>query len=144
MKVLEGNPGKRHLPAREIQPAPIAPECPGWLHPYAKEEWARLAPKLERLGMLTELDEAAFAGYCEAYARWREASEFITRTKNGGVYQPNESNYLVQIPHVNIAFKSSTLMCVYLAKFGMSPSDRAGLVVDKQEDEDGMAALLNK
>lgn len=29
--------------------------------------------------VLTEVDMAAFAGYCEAYARWKEAEEFISK-----------------------------------------------------------------
>ena len=38
-----------------------------------------MAKQLEHLGILTEIDMAAFAGYCRAYARWKEAEEFITQ-----------------------------------------------------------------
>ena len=38
-----------------------------------------MAKQLEHLGILTEIDMAAFAGYCQAYARWKEAEEFITQ-----------------------------------------------------------------
>ena len=34
---------------------------------------------MEAIGILTEVDMAAFAGYCQAYARWKEAEEFITQ-----------------------------------------------------------------
>ena len=31
------------------------------------------------MGILTEHDLEAFAGYCQAYARWREAEEFLSQ-----------------------------------------------------------------
>jgi len=61
IKILEGNPGKRPLNLNEPKPLQIAPECPDWLLDEAKKEWKRLAPELERLGLLTILDMAAFA-----------------------------------------------------------------------------------
>ena len=79
VKQLEGNPGKRQLNANEPKPAARAPSCPKWLEDDAKKEWRRLAKQMEQLGILTEVDMAAFAGYCQAYARWKEAEEFISR-----------------------------------------------------------------
>ena len=38
---------------------------------------------MEQLGILTEVDMAAFAGYCQAYARWKEAEEFIRYLEDG-------------------------------------------------------------
>ncbi len=65
LKLLEGNPGKRPLPMNEPKPAPTAPKCPSWLHKDAKKEWKRISTELERLGLLTQVDMAALAGYCE-------------------------------------------------------------------------------
>ena len=76
VKVLEGNPGKRGLNAGEPKPEKKAPRCPAWLEAEAKKEWKRMAKQMERLGILTEIDMAAFAGYCQAYARWKEAEEY--------------------------------------------------------------------
>ena len=33
--------------------------------------------KLSEIGVLTEIDIAAFADYCQSYARWKEAQEHI-------------------------------------------------------------------
>ena len=79
VKVLEGNPGKRSLNTAEPKPEKKAPRCPSWLEDEAKKEWKRMCKQLEQLGILTEIDMAAFAGYCQAYARWKEAEEFITQ-----------------------------------------------------------------
>ena len=70
IKVLEGNPGKRKLNIYEPSPEKKAPECPDWLEDEAKAEWERLCEPMMKLGILSELDMAAFAVYCQAYARW--------------------------------------------------------------------------
>lgn len=79
LKELEGNPGKREINTNEPHPVKKAPPCPKWLETEAKKEWRRLAKQMEQLGILTEVDMTAFAGYCQAYARWKEAEEFISR-----------------------------------------------------------------
>lgn len=85
LKVLEGNPGKRPLNKNEPQPERKAPRCPSWLEPEAKKEWKRMAKTLETIGVLTQVDKAAFAGYCQAYARWKEAEEFLS--KHGTIFK---------------------------------------------------------
>ncbi|WP_337531429.1 phage terminase small subunit P27 family, partial [Zhenhengia sp.] len=100
LKVLEGNPGKRALNDTEPKPEKKAPKCPTWLNKEAKKEWKRIATELEALGILTEVDMAAFAGYCQAYARWKEAEEFIA--KHGTIIK-SPSGYWQQVPQVNIA-----------------------------------------
>ena len=77
VKKLEGNPGKRKLNTKEPVPAKGMPDCPEWLLPEAKKEWERLADLMNQMGVLTEVDMAAFAAYCQSYARWKEAQEHI-------------------------------------------------------------------
>ena len=68
VKKLEGNPGKRKLNTKEPVPAKGMPDCPEWLLPEAKKEWERLADLMNQMGVLTEVDMAAFAAYCQSYA----------------------------------------------------------------------------
>ena len=77
VKKLEGNPGKRKLNTKELVPAKGMPACPDWLMPEAKKEWERLAEPMNQMGVLTEVDMAAFAAYCQSYARWKETQEHI-------------------------------------------------------------------
>ena len=77
IKKLEGNPGKRKLNTKEPIPAKGMPNCPEWLMPEAKKEWERLADLMNQMGVLTEVDMAAFAAYCQSYARWKEAQVSI-------------------------------------------------------------------
>ena len=66
LKVLEGNLGKRPLNHKEPKPTKKAPRCPSWLEEDAKKEWKRMSKVLESMGLLTDMDMTAFAGYCQA------------------------------------------------------------------------------
>lgn len=158
LKVLEGNPGKRPLPKNEPKPAPLAPKCPAWLHKDAKKEWKRVAPQLERLGMLTSLDMAALAGYCQAYARYKEAEEFLNkhgttypvweREQDGKIkYDDSGEPILRQVqpwPQAILANKMLQQIRAFCTEFGFSPSARNRLSVQGADnDEDGMEALFS-
>ncbi len=130
IKTLEGNPGKRPLNPREPQPHRRAPTCPEWLEAEAKTEWARMACQLEDIGVLTEIDRAAFAGYCQAYARWREAEEFIS--KHGSIVK-TPSGYWQQVPQVSIAQTYLKIMHKFCEQFGFTPSARSRIIADSKE-----------
>ena len=70
IKLLEGDRGKGRRPINKDEPTPSQEnvKCPAWLMPEAKKEWKRLAPALMAMGILTDHDLEAFAGYCQAYA----------------------------------------------------------------------------
>lgn len=125
IKELEGNPGKRPLNEKEPKPAKKAPSCPKWLEPEAKKEWRRLSKQLEQLGVLTELDMASFAAYCQAYARYKEAEEFITQ--HGSIVK-TPSGYWQQVPQVAQAQTYSKIMLRLAEQFGLTPSARSRII----------------
>ncbi len=141
IKELEGNPGKRVLNKKEPKPKRKAPKCPMWLDNEAKKEWKRTAKQLEQLGILTEVDMAAFAGYCQAYARWKEAEEFIS--KHGTIVK-TPSGYWQQVPQVSIAQTYLKIMNKFCEQFGLTPSARSRIVSDsnQQEVNDPMELIL--
>jgi P27 family predicted phage terminase small subunit len=141
LKTLEGNPGKRQLNTNEPKPVSKAPSCPKWLEEDAKKEWRRLAKQMEQLGILTEVDMAAFAGYCQAYARWKAAEEFIT--KHGAIVK-TPSGYWQQVPQVSIAQQYLKDMQKFAEQFGLTPASRSRIVADVQKNEyiDEMDRLL--
>lgn len=144
IKKLEGNPGKRPFNTKEPRPNKVAPECPDWLLPDAQDEWKRLAPSLENLGLLTDIDMTAFAGYCQAYARWREAEEFITQ--HGTIFK-TPSGYVQQVPQVSIAQQNLKIMQSFCSEFGLTPASRSRLQVgsnNETESSDEMAYLLSR
>ena len=141
IKELEGNPGKRPLNEREPKPAKKAPACPKWLEDEAKKEWRRLAKKMEMMGVLTEVDMAAFAGYCQAYARWKEAEEFISLH---GTIVKTPSGYWQQVPQVSIAQTYLKVMNRFAEQFGLTPASRSRIIADagSKDSSDEMERLL--
>ena len=146
LKVLEGDRGKGRRPLNENEPKPPKGviKCPSWLVPEAKKEWKRLAPSLEAMGLLTIWDIDSFSAYCQAYARWREAEEFITQ--HGSIFK-TPSGYVQQVPQVSITQQNLKIMQSLAGEFGLSPATRsriiaAGSMSDKSSD-DPMEQLLN-
>ena len=119
LKLLDGNPGKRGINASEPQPSRRAPTCPAHLCPPAKAEWKRLATQLTILRILTELDRAALAAYCQSYGRWVEAERKLHETP---MLLKLPSGYVQQNPWLTIANKQLELMHRYLSEFGLSRS----------------------
>lgn len=142
LKLLEGNPGKRKLNMNEPKPVPIAPECPDWLLDDAKEEWKTMSVILEQLGLLTIVDKAAFAGYCQNYAKWKKAEEFIK--KHGFTYKyPKKdkdgnvvSIYIAPFPEVAIARASLEQVRQFCVEFGLTPSSRGRISITSTENID--------
>lgn len=141
LKIFEGNPGKRQLNENEPKPPSVVSSCPDWLEDEAKAEWARMNGILENMGVLTEVDITAFAGYCQTYARWKEAEEFLTQ--HGSIVRtPN--GYLQQVPQVSIAQTNLKIMLKFCEQFGLTPSARSRIAADKSinETSDEMEKLL--
>lgn len=142
IKKLEGNPGKRPLNTHEPKPPKKAPACPKGLLPEAKKEWNRLAGALQEMGVLTELDRNSFAAYCQAYARWKDAEDFMT--KSGTTIFKTPSGYWQQLPQVSIAQTYLKIMNRIAEQFGLTPAARSRIVAGNGEGEpaDDMEALL--
>lgn len=142
IKELEGNPGKRQINRNEPKPEKKAPACPKWLEDDAKKEWRRLAKTMEAMGILTRVDMAAFAGYCQAYARWKDAEEHITDL---GYFVRTPSGYAQQSPYVSIAQQYLKTMNRFAEQFGLTPASRSRILAAdvQQEAADDMEKLLN-
>jgi len=138
---LRGNPGKRKN-KREPQPTPAGRACPAWLEGEAAEEWARIAPELERLGLLTVVDIPALAGYCQAYQRWREAERQVKVVTTAGGLQMAISQGIE-----GMARDRLRLMKTLAAEFGFTPASRSRVaamppeVVDPFEEFAGLKGI---
>lgn len=135
LKLIEGNPGKRAIPKGiEIQPT-ATPNPPSFIVGYAREEWERIAASLAPTGMLTDVDLAALASYCQSYAIWRQATEAINKMAasdmlTGGLMIKTSNGNAIQNPLVGTANKAASDMVRYAAEFGMTPSARSRLALD--------------
>lgn len=140
LQELRGNPGKRAINRHEPKPA-IGAVCPSWLSKLAKIEWKRIAPELERLGLLTMVDQTALASYCQAHAELIEATKRLD--KDGRIIDIpvyNKTGEEVgsiqkQHPAVKLQRDAFTRVKQFLAEFGLTPASRARLQVDNAEEK---------
>jgi P27 family predicted phage terminase small subunit len=98
------------------------PKCPKHLDKGAREEWKRMSKELEPLGLLTNLDKAVFANYCDAYSQWAQASRKI---QESGMLVRGTHNTPVVNPLFRIANAAKDQMMRCLTEMGMTPSSRA-------------------
>lgn len=134
LKIIKGNPGKRPLNKDEPKPKVVTPEPLAWLDPTAQTEWKRIVPILARLGLLTEIDTVAMAGYCKAFSRWKQAEEILDKSPSM-MFRSEKNKYPCPMPHVSISQKYLQIMKGYLIEFGMTPSARSRLVAGKPDGE---------
>jgi len=144
LKLLAGNPGKRRINTREPQPPKDAPRCPAWITDEAKRVWRRLVPLLKDMGILTTVDADALAGYCQTYARWRAAEEFLA--KHGEVYPIRDDagrvKCMQQFPQVAIARNLLLVLRAYQQEFGLTPAARTRIQVNLGEEKPDAAKSI--
>ena len=128
LRISRGNPSKRPLNLHEPRPEGVA-RCPAFLGPAAKAEWARLAPELTRLGLLTGLDQSGFAGYCQAFADWR----FLATAAS--VPGTRKSIYTQRADALRTMRQAAS-------EFGLSPSSRSGIVCPTKAAEDDLETFI--
>ncbi len=100
--------------------------CPDWLADAAKAFWAQHAPDLEAKGLLTALDEAAFALLCAAWADVRAAdailaSEGLIVTTPRGIVRPH--------PALKVKRDAERLYLDVARQFGLTPASRGRVPV---------------
>ena len=98
--------------------APNRPKRPKWLVGEGRKEWERVAPKLFKQGLLTELYRVHLAFYCQSYADYLAALTLartpLIKTKNGNV---------IQNPAVGVMNQARKACMEAGAKFGLNPTD---------------------
>ncbi len=99
-----------------------------------------MARHLHGLGLLTRIDTAALEAYCVAYARWVEAEEQVDAT--GGSVIATSNGNLIQNPWLAVANRAMKEMRDWLREFGMTPSSRSRVHVQKNDGEDEFTKFL--
>ena len=145
LRALEGNAGKRALNLAEgINPQVEIPSAPKHLGVEARKEWKRITPFLEELGLISGLDRAALALYCQAVGRLSELETafngMVNRLTDGGgdeskkmdyadavyaaSYSVTPSGYAQQSVIVQLIKSHREQVNRYLMHFGLSPAAR--------------------
>lgn len=148
LKILEGEPNKARINLNEPKPKASKPTCPRHLSKPAKTEWRRIASELEVLSLLTQVDRAALAAYCQAYGRWVQAERKLKELgdmspdKMAFLYKTTNGNLIIN-PLLSVANKAMEQMHKFLVEFGMSPSSRSRISISSSEAGDPLDKLLN-
>lgn len=108
-----------------VRPAVDIPECPGHLDRGARAEWKRITPHLQQLGLISQIDRAALAGYCISWSRHVYAETKIRELQDAGLIDMTPSGYKQISAWLQISNRALDQMTKFLAMFGMSPSDRS-------------------
>ncbi len=117
-------------------------ECPAWLPDEAKEKWSTLAPMLEKLGLLRNVDADELARYCLYVVRAIDAEGEVER--DGVTVAGAVPGTKVKNPAVQIARDYNAMASRIADKFGMSPSARNGLSFGEKDDGDEMQQYMKK
>jgi P27 family predicted phage terminase small subunit len=128
----EGNRGKRAWNRAEPKPPEGTPDCPEHLGEEARAEWYRLVDTLVSMGVITIVDRAVLAAYCQAYGRWVEAEQKLQETP---VLFKTPSGYIQQSPWLNIANRQMELMGRYMAEIGLTPASRSRIAIMNPANE---------
>ncbi len=143
LKLLTGNPGRRRANSAEPKPDPTIPDCPDFLDANATAEWQRIVPELARLKLLTLVDRAALAAYCQAWSRWQKAEGLIA--KQGLTLKPKGATGIARRhPAVSIAAESMKLMKQFLIEFGLTPAARSRVTSNEKPDADDFDTFLTR
>lgn len=109
--------GRRDLPVENRRPIK-----PRWLTGEAAKEWSKIVPKLDKMGILAEVDQTMLVLYCKTYAEYMEADSLIKsiliKTSNGNI---------IQHPAVSIRNAAAERLRKLASEFGLSPAARSGL-----------------
>lgn len=133
LKILKGTLKPGRMNKNEPEPPIEAPDCPAHLSEGASMEWQRIAPILEEMGLLSNIDRAALAGYCELWARWEKAEREI-QAHGEVITTPNGT--LQTSPWVSIAHRTLVELRRFAAEFGLSPASRSKVTATpKTEDK---------
>jgi P27 family predicted phage terminase small subunit len=152
LKIIRGTakPAKK-----EIQPEkPESSKAPDYLNADAKKLWDSLYPKLEKLGLLTNIDLIGFARYCDIFPKWLKAKK--TLDERGFYYpiyhkqtraeirakNPPRIKYLNQFPEVSIYTQLGKDLSKLEQLFGMNPSARVNLDIKLENPKDDIEQKL--
>lgn len=98
LKLLGGRSPGRDSGGRRVTPPAaferVAPECPDWLPPGAKDMWGRVVPELAALNLLKESDLGVLTSFCVA---WDQLMQAVTAYREQGFIATNARSRRVTV-----------------------------------------------
>lgn len=136
---LNGDPSKKGAAAlaEELVRVPIeAPPCPAHLGPQARAEWRRIVPHLVTAGLVTQMDRAALAGYCQAWGEWAvleaRLKELMAEKGADALVDRTPSGYKQVSAMAQARDRALDRMLRFAKEFGLTPSSRISQTAGQQ------------
>jgi len=131
IKKLRGTYRADRAPVNEPRPGAAGIRMPRGLLKVGRLYWRRLAPRLQRVRLLTDLDVEMLTQLCVCLGRLDECEQAVT---DGGILVDGARGGLVRNPAVMAAnaYRASALQLA--ARFGMSPVDRARVSMQMDDE----------
>jgi len=132
LKRLQGNRGKRPLPANEPKLTLGVPDMPPDLDVIAREEWERVTPELLRTGVLAKIQRAGLEAYCRWYSIWRRRMTELESARG----RARRTAFLE-------AAEASKRLLAFAAQYGLTPAMQtkvAARPADAPDEWDGFDA----
>ena len=114
------------------------PDKPPHLDGYALEQWERLVPMLEGMGVLTPNDRTALEIHCRTYAEWRTCCDYIdAHGMTNEIVTKENGTHRKEHPESVRSKQLLPILAQQLAAFGLTPAARSNVrPVDRGEEKD--------
>lgn len=139
LKKLAGNPGKRPLNNAEPKYPLINTRPPRFLDLEARRIWRKMLGELSAAGVLTQVDEAMLAVFCQTWSTYVSA---VKRLHEEGDIIVTEKGSAYKHPLVMIRDTAADQLRKFAVEFGLTPSSRSRIKVEKVDEVDELERAL--
>jgi P27 family predicted phage terminase small subunit len=126
---LHGNPGRRPFNKNQPEPPVKIPKPPIKLSKIARRHWKYVVPLLEDMGVLSSIDSAALAAYCQTFQQWDDLENIIKEDDKLSLDDPNKLSLRDRLSVGRSLIQIRNQMRMMLAEFGMTPASRGRVSV---------------
>jgi P27 family predicted phage terminase small subunit len=151
LKVLQGTDKQHPERVNHDEPKPVAGDLvrPSWVLPRARKHWDRFLYSIQSMNVGQPVDAEGLATLCNALQEYLDASKDVQkygitlreerRDRDGGLSIIVKSN-----PAVMARSDAWRRMNTMMQQFGLTPSSRAKLKVEKAEEVDELEELMRR
>lgn len=136
MKAIQGTLRADRLMPNEPQPniVTIPPPMPDGLNDYAQKEWEKMTLELTEIGMLTNVDLAQLAAYCNEMGNYWECEKARKKVKaEDESEESKEEAALFYKNYFDMAQRHLKAAKDLAIQFGFTPASRTRISIPKKE-----------
>ena len=105
------------------------PNPPIKLGATARRHWKYVVPLLEQMGVLSAIDSAALAAYCQTFEQWSDLEDVIKKDNKLAEDDETKLSLRDKLSVGRSLIQIRNQMRMMLAEFGMTPASRGRVSV---------------